>query len=106
MAIQGTELSTNLVTGAFASATAGTAVRFEKSFNLSIWGTFVGTIALQRSFDQGTTWNTVAADAYGTAASWTAPVDLIIDTQGEQGVLYRLNCTAYTSGTANWRLSA
>ncbi|NUB07020.1 hypothetical protein FW320_12650 [Azospirillum sp. Vi22] len=72
-------------------------------FNVSLWGTFVATVALERSFDGGTTWlNCTRPD--GTANAFTAPVSLVCD-EPETGVLYRLNCSAFTSGTVNWRIS-
>lgn len=73
-------------------------------FNIVLWGTFVGTVTVERSFDGGTTFVPVARDTSGTAASFTAPTSLSIS-EPEKGVLYRLNCTAYTSGTASYRLS-
>jgi hypothetical protein len=72
------------------------------SFNLSLWGTFVGTVQLERSFD-GSTWLPLTAN--GTQIyKFTAPCSEPVE-ESEIGVLYRLNCTAYTSGTINYRLS-
>lgn len=89
--------------GTFGAVVAGEAAVLYRSFNVSIWGTFVATVALERSFDGGVTWvNCSKAD--GTANSFTAPVSLVC-LEPEPGVLYRLNCTAFTSGTVNWRLS-
>lgn len=67
-------------------------------FNLSISGTFVATVTLQRSFDQGSTWLDVAT--YSVAAEDRGE-------EIEEGVLYRLNVKtgAYTSGTVVGRLS-
>lgn len=74
-----------------------------RSFNISVWGTFVGTVQLERSFDNGTTWLPLTAG--GTQIEkFTAPASESVD-EFEVGVLYRLNCTAYTSGTINYRLS-
>jgi hypothetical protein len=89
--------------GAFTGTGAGVSALLFRSFNLSIWGTFVGTVALERSFDGGTTWlNCTKTD--GTANSFTAAASVVCE-EPEPGVLYRLNCSAYTSGTINWRLS-
>lgn len=74
------------------------------SFNVSVSGTFVATIQLERSFDSGDNWFVCSSDAFGTDASWTAPFSVVVD-EPSQGVLYRLNCTAYTSGTATYRIS-
>lgn len=72
-------------------------------FTLSLWGTFSATVALQRSIDGGTTWITASRDSAGAAASYTAPAVIAVE-EPEAGALYRLNCTAFTSGTVNYRL--
>lgn len=74
------------------------------AFNVSASGTFVATVQLERSFDNGTSWFVCSSDASGTAASWTAPFSVIAE-EPTPGVLYRLNCTAYTSGTVTYRIS-
>jgi hypothetical protein len=67
-----------------------------------LWGTFVGTVTLEKSFDAGTTW--IPASVNGTALSYTVPIgDVYLP--AELGVQYRLNCTVFTSGTINYRLS-
>ena len=71
--------------------------------NVSVSGTFVGTVQLERSFD-GTNWFVCSSDSAGTAASWTAPFSVIAE-ENERGVIYRLNCTAHTSGTVTYRIS-
>lgn len=73
------------------------------TFNISLWGTFVATVQLERSFDGGTTWLPLTNGAT-QLYNWTAPASES-KTESEVGVLYRLNCTAYTSGTVNYRLS-
>lgn len=73
-----------------------------RSINYSAWGTFVGTLRLERSFDAGVTWLPVTA--LGTGISFTAPFSETWD-EAEANVQYRLNCSAYTSGTANYRIS-
>jgi len=72
--------------------------RCSKPFNLTITGTFVGTVQLERSFDGGTTWYPCSRDAVGSTASWTAPTSQVV-WEPADGVLYATNCTAYTSGT-------
>jgi len=74
------------------------------TFNLSIWGTFTGTIELERSFDDGSTWLKCSRDSAGTAASFTAAASVVVE-EPEAGVLYRLNATALSVGTANYRMS-
>lgn len=81
----------------------GVADGLVRSFNISLWGTFVGTVQLERSFDNGTTWLPLTTN--GTQVNkYTAPCSEYVE-ESEVGVLYRLNCTAYTSGTVNYRLS-
>jgi hypothetical protein len=69
--------------------------------NVSLWGTFVGSVRVERSFD-GTNW--LPLTALGTAINFTGPCSETFD-EAETGVQYRLNCTAYTSGTINYRMS-
>jgi hypothetical protein len=73
------------------------------SFNISGFGTFVATVRLERSFDQGANWLPITL-AWAATATWTAPWD---ETQSlsEPGLLYRYNCTAYVSGTVNYYIS-
>lgn len=74
-----------------------------RAFNVSIWGTFVAAVRLERSFDAGATWLPLTAN--GTALmSFSGPVSEQWS-DDEVGVRYRLKCTAYTSGTVNYRIS-
>lgn len=63
-------------------------------FNLSLSGSWAGTVKLERSFDNGSTWLIVD--------SFTAN----IETTGyePEGATYRLRCSAYTSGVITGRL--
>lgn len=65
-------------------------------FNVSVWGTFVATVTLQRSFDLGTTWLDVA--------TYTSAKEEI--RQEPEGALYRIGVKtgAYTSGTVDVRI--
>ena len=93
-----------VLTGTFTATGQGASFQPEpgRPFNLEIRGTFVGTVQLERSLD-GT--NFVPVTAAGvTLYSWTAPGSESNE-ESEIGVLFRLNCTAYTSGTINWRIS-
>ena len=73
-------------------------------FDGPITGTFVATLQLERSFDGGTTYAPLSGSTIGTTATFTAPTTFV-GNETERGVLYRVNCTAYTSGTANVRIS-
>lgn len=86
----------------FDAVEAGTGVQVLGSFNVSIRGTFTASIKLQRSFDGGLTYNNVTA--LGTDITFTGPAEEIF-IENEPGTFYRLNCTAYTSGTAIGRIS-
>jgi len=77
---------------------------FKDLFNAALWGTFVGTVKLEKSFDGGTTWLPVSKDIAGNEAAYTAPVNLGIY-EPEPNILYSWNCTSYVSGTINYRLS-
>lgn len=70
----------------------------KKSFNLSVSGTWAGTLTLQRSFDGGTTWVDVETYTANTEKVGTDP---------EHKVFYRIGFKTgeYTSGTAVVRLS-
>ena len=59
-------------------------------------GTGVGTVQLQRSFDNGVTWK--------TTDEFTADDESVGDAV-ENSVRWRLNCSAYTSGTITARIS-
>jgi hypothetical protein len=97
------------VTGSFTATGNGNTflpntgrVNVNSGFNVAVYGTFVGTVVLERSFDNGV--NYVPVLRNGTAISYTTPSsETIYDPEGD--VLYRFRCSAYTSGTANYRLS-
>ena len=93
--------------GAATATGAQAAIRVQAGMpvRVEIWGTFVGTIRVERSGDGGTTWLplTVAGVA---AATFTAPANERVDEENQEGAQWRLNVTGFTSGTINWRLSA
>lgn len=98
--------------GTLTSAAAGDAFQLTEQpksndpgrINVTVWGTFSATVQIERSFD-GSTWHAVSKDVDGTAASYTAGFSLVV-AEPELGVRYRINCTAFTSGTINYRISA
>ena len=75
---------------------------FSGRFNLHLSGSFVGTVILERSFDGGAT--AAPCTNLGAAVSFSSPSSEILEAP-ETGVLYRLRCTAYTSGPIQARLS-
>lgn len=92
------------LTGTFTGTGNSATYKAYQGFNVSLWGTFVATIKVQRSFDGGTTWITTSLDSTGTPASFTSEVT-VTGNEIEAEVLYRFSCTAYSSGTVNYRLS-
>lgn len=73
-----------------------------EGFNVSLWGVFVGTVQVERTFDQGATW--LPLTDLGSPVTFAAPCTEVLD-EPEPGVAYRVNCTSYTSGTINYRIS-
>lgn len=82
-------------------------------FNVFLSGTAVATVQLERSYDSGTTWCVISVATAGAPVQmnrWTydsgtlANQSSVIE-EPEPGVVYRLNCTAYTSGTLAYRIS-
>jgi len=70
--------------------------------------TWNGTLQLERSFDGGLTWIVCNIGGAGALALWTGatvtPLSLTFG-EPEKYVLYRLNQTAYSSGTITYRIS-
>jgi|FreactcultureFD7_1027221.scaffolds.fasta_scaffold06407_2 hypothetical protein len=85
------------------------------SFNALLWasggpnGNWNATIQLERSFDGGTTWLVCGVGGAGQQAiyqsSGTGQDISFVVSEPESGVLYRWHCTAYSSGTINYRFS-
>lgn len=77
-------------------------------FGQAAWA---GTVQLERSFDGGKTFLVCGVGGAGQSAIYTGAVQngnavSVAASEPEKGVLYRLNCTAYTSGTPYYRISA
>ncbi len=84
----------------FTSTGTSKQIPLRDDFNVSIdfsTGSGVGTVELQRSFDKGNTWHTT--DTY------TSDAEQIGDATGEGSIIWRLNCSAFTSGTIIARIS-
>lgn len=88
----------------FTSATSGASAQLFGPFSVTISGTFVGTVILEASDDDGASFVIVGRDTAGNGASWTAPVSRLPFEEGEEGILYRFRCSAYTSGTITARI--
>ena len=67
-----------------------------RNFNTSVWGTFVATVTVQRSFDNGNTWLDV--EVFTEPGEWVG-----VETER---CIYRAGVKTgnYTSGTINIRL--
>jgi hypothetical protein len=89
------------VTGSFSSTGFSDVFEPTADFNISVWGTFVATVALKRSFDGGGTW----------LQKWPEEIYQLdsprsfTDAEPEKAVMYRLECISFTSGTINYRMS-
>jgi len=76
-------------------------VRVDGNFNASLQGTFVGTFKLERSLDNGVTFDPITA--LGEEISFTTEVNESFY-EPEPQALYRWKCSAYTSGSATARI--
>lgn len=94
----------SVATGQFTSAQAGDFSESIKgsNLNLSIWGTFVATVILERSYDK-TLWLPMTY-IDGSPISWSTPISTEYPAN-DYNAFYRFRCTSYTSGTINWRIS-
>lgn len=88
--------ASKVLAGSFTATGQSASLDINGAFNISLSGFGVGTVALERSFDNGTSWVSVE--------SFTADAEKIGE-EPEEGVRYRFNCSAYTSGTIAYRLS-
>ncbi len=64
-----------------------------KNVDISIDGTFVGTVAVQRN-----------VEGWSTIQTYTAPTEIVVENGAPTPV--RLNCTAYTSGTISYAIQS
>lgn len=97
-------MGANAVTGTFTAAGTSPSIVLRGGFNTALWGTFVADIQLEQSYDNGTTWLPVSMDGTGTPNEYTGPCN-IAWVQPERDVMTRFNCTAFTSGPVNYRIS-
>lgn len=87
----------NKISGTFTETGTSAKIPCLRKFNVSLYGTWSGTVSLERSFDAGATWE--------TRATYTTNTSTILE-EVEVNVFYRFNCTTYTSGTVNYRIGA
>lgn len=92
----------------FTNGNVTTGVDANASFAPTAWN---GLMSLERSFDGGQTFFTCGVGGGGSGAIYTGSTQVntpvsIAASEPERGVFYRFNCSSYTSGTINYRLSA
>lgn len=95
------------LTGTFTGTGQSSTLAVSGKFNVLITDG-VGTVAIERSFDSGSNWYVISKNTNGDAASYTTASGEAFNgsiEEPEDGVIYRLNCTAYTSGTIVYRIS-
>jgi len=97
------DLNTGNITGTLTSATNTASVPIGGKFTLSISGFGTASVNLERSFD-GTNWkvvDTFTGNTEKNGEEWATGLDA---NGNRTKVLYRLNCTSYTSGTIAYYL--
>jgi hypothetical protein len=93
-----------MIAGSFAGTGPSAAIAVSGRFNITLGGFGSATVKVERSFDGGSNWHVASRDAAGNEAAYTANASLVAD-EPERGVLYRLNCTAFSSGPIAYRIS-
>ena len=98
-------------TGSFTATGTSDGMAARGFFRFRLYGDGVGTVKLEKSYNGGTTWTDVNLDDYKTVASWAkltgdeiSPRDPFLEIG--VGALYRLNCTAHSSGTISYDMEA
>lgn len=104
----GNDAMTNVSSGQITGVSTSETIYAFGNLNVSIYAVdpsapIAGTFVPERSFDGGETWIPVTALDQSIAFT-NFPMSTTL-TEGEPGVLYRLNCTAFSGGAANYRLS-
>jgi hypothetical protein len=78
--------------GTISGTGAKSAITLGSAFSLSLRDFGTATVVLERS---------LGGDAWGVVESFTADAEKVGDSNGD---LFRLNCTAYASGTISYTL--
>ncbi len=98
----GADLAGTVNTGTLTSATSTAWFPFLGRMQLALWNTFSASIRAEISFDGGTT--AIPLTYMGDAVIFSAPAAEVLECV-EEGLLIRLTCISFTSGTCSWRLS-
>lgn len=100
------DIALRALEGTFGAAGQSGSITLDGEFNITLTGTAVAAVQLEKSFDGGTTWCAIFAG--GTQLyQWSYSSSNFSETaeELEAGVRYRLNCTSCSSGTLNYRIS-
>ena len=100
-----TNAGKTVVEGTFTGTGVSEGVPIQGHANVLIGGSFVATIQVQKSFDGGDNWFIVSRDSAGALAEYTSPGFNGTIIEPESQILYRLECTAFTSGSVVFRIS-
>ena len=96
------------ITGSFGATGQSASIHIKGKGNILISGsdTPVGNVQIEKSWDNST-WYPVSKDSSGATATYDMSSIVFNGTvdEPEDAVWYRLNCTAYTSGTFTYRIS-
>jgi hypothetical protein len=93
-----------LISGSFTATGASDSIAVAGRFNVNLSGFGSATVKIERSFDNGSSWHVASRDAAGNEAAYTANASLVAE-EPEAGVLYRVNCTSFSSGPIDYRIS-
>lgn len=96
------------VSGTLGSAAAGQSYQLVGETNIQlngVTGSFVGTVVIEKSYDNVTFSNDTLTDLL-SPAQWVSPSTVInvVAYEPASGVFYRVRVSAYTSGTLAWRM--
>lgn len=97
------KFGTLYLTGSFGAVGNSNVAEVCGEFVLALWGTFVGTVIVEASPNEGTTWVQLTLPWTTTLFSATAPGVFVLAVP-DRGWQVRARCSAYTSGTINYRL--
>ena len=86
------------VSGTFTGTGFSNPVRSHGNLFAHLQGTFSATVKVQFSPDNGTTWFTLQKDDAGNDIVFIGPVSVPLF-PNHNGSLWRLQCSAYTSGS-------
>lgn len=102
-----------VLAGSFTGTGQSTCFSAQGTFNIYIYGSggpngaWNASVQVERSVNGGTTWVVAGVGGGGQQAVYNVPnQDVSVQAfEPEAGVVYRFDCTSYTSGTINYRMS-